>query len=187
MNNTLSTDFLASAVSILRQGGLLVFPTDTAYGLGCDFQSQVGIKRILKVKGRADTRFTLIAASTEQVKQFFSDAFPEGGKANEVADHYWPGPLSIVVSDQFSVRVPDHAIARQLAGAYGKPLIATSANKTGNEPVFTVKEAQDELGKNNVDLWVDGEELPQRKPSTIIRVNLDTIEVIREGAIQLNI
>lgn len=176
---------IADAVTALQAGGVVVFPTDTAYGLGCDFENQLAIKRILQIKGRQDQKFTIIATSLEQAAQFFPGSFLPGSKAVELAERYWPGPLSIVVSEQFSVRVPDNAIARALVQAVGKPLIATSANKTGQQPVYILNDAQQQLGADNVDAWVDGGELPQQPPSTIIRIQMDDIEIIRQGPIKI--
>lgn len=179
--HTLSPDTLKNAKTILHSGGVIVFPTDTAYGLGGDFENADVIKRILKIKGRTDTKFTLIAASVEQVEQFF----PLAPEAKKLAAKHWPGPLSIAVSDQFSVRVPASEIARKLATAAGKPLIATSANRSGQGEVYELEEAQHALGEKNVDLWIDGGTLEKKPPSTIIKVNTEGVHVIRSGAIEL--
>jgi L-threonylcarbamoyladenylate synthase len=169
------------AVEILRTGGIIVFPTDTAYGLGCDFQNQEAIQRILKTKGRTDTHFTIVAGSLEQVKQFFT----LNEKGIELAKQYWPGPLSIVVDDQFSVRVPDNDIARQLATTFGKPIIATSANISKRPAQYTLEGARNDLGEQNVDLWIDGGDLQPRLPSTVVDTRGEALKIIRQGGIQL--
>ncbi len=169
------------AVNVLQNGGIVVFPTDTAYGLGCDFENENAIQRILAVKGRTDTRFTVIAGSREQVLHFFT----LNETARQLAQQYWPGPLSIVVNDHAAVRVPDNDIAIALVNAYGRPLIATSANISKRPPHYTLAGAQRELGKQNVDLWIDGGDLPERPASTIVDTQGDTVKVIRHGAITL--
>lgn len=178
---TLTQNTLERAKTILQSGGVLVFPTDTAYGLGGDFENADVIKRILKIKGRTNTKFTLIAASLEQVEEFF----PLVPEAKAIAVKHWPGPLSIAVNDQFSVRVPASEIARKLAAVAGKPLIATSANRSGEGEIYTLDEAQHALGEKNVDLWIDGGTLDKKPPSTIIKVNTEGVQVIRSGAIEL--
>lgn len=175
------TEQITQAVKILQRGGIIVFPTDTAYGLGCDFENQEAIQRILKAKGRTDTHFTLIAGSLGQVRKFFM----LNDTALQLARKYWPGPLSIVVNDQFAVRVPDNAIARELACAHGRPIIATSANISKRPPHYTLNGARNELGEENVDLWIDGGDLPQRPTSTVVDTRTQSPTIIRQGAITL--
>lgn len=172
---------IEQAVTALKNGGIIVFPTDTAYGLGCDFQNQVAISRILTVKGRTDTHFTIVAASIEQVQQFFT----LNDRARQLAKQYWPGPLSIVVNDQFSIRVPNNDIARELAEKCGKPIIATSANKSKQPAEYSCDGAKRVLGEQNVDVWVDGGALEPRKPSTVVDTRGETLHIIRQGEITL--
>lgn len=181
MAPAVTEETINQAAEILKQGGVIVFPTDTAYGVGGDYQNQETISRILELKGRTDKKFTLVAASIEQVEEFFTLE----GIAREYARQYWPGPLSIVVDEQFSIRVPDNEIIKAIAEAYGKPIIATSANKTGAEPPYTIEEAKQQLGKENVDLWIDGGPLEHRPVSTVIRITEGRLECIREGAIKI--
>lgn len=172
---------MQDAINILRKGGIVVFPTDTAYGLGGAYDDPHVIERILEVKKRTKTRFTIIAASLGQVLQYF-ELSP---KALELAHTYWPGPLSIVVNDQYSVRVPDHLIARRLAEGLGKPIIATSANLSGQPENYDIASAQKELGEENVDAWIDGGVLPTRPVSTIVKVEGKKVKIIRQGAVTL--
>lgn len=181
MMSSLPQDVLKQAVQVLHTGGIIVFPTDTAYGLGCDYQDQNAIQRILRVKGRTDIKFTVIAGSLEQVQKHFV----LNSHALTLAQRYWPGPFSVVVNEQFAVRVPDNDIAREIALAYGSPLIATSANITKRAPLYALQEVQAELGAQNVDLWVNGGVLPERPPSTVVRVVGNRVEIIRQGAIHL--
>lgn len=170
------------AVDALQKNGIIVFPTDTAYGLGCDFESKEGIERILTIKGRADTHFTVIAASLEQVQKFFT----LNETALQLAKKYWPGPLSIVVNDQFAVRVPANDIAQELAQEFGKPIIATSANISKQPPEYTFEGAQAALGEQNVDVWVHGGGLAKRPPSTVVDTRGPELTIIRQGAIDLS-
>ncbi len=174
-----SRQTIDAVVHALRNGGCVVFPTDTAYGIGCDVRNEQAINRIMAIKGRRDPKFTLVAASLEQVEQFFTLS----PRARELAIQHWPGPLSIVVNDRFSVRVPDEPIARKLAEGVGAPLIATSANTSGNATLYDVAAIKKELGEDAIDVWIDIGSLPPRPPSTIIRIDDTTITLIRQGAI----
>src|SRR3989344_1925047 len=99
---------VAVAIKVLRAGGVVVYPTDTAYALGGIFNSPRVIAKVLKIKKRSDRKFTLVAASLYQVEKFFKLNQPE----KKLAKKFWPGPLSIVFSDRFAARVPKNEVAR---------------------------------------------------------------------------
>lgn len=200
---------------ILRAGGVIVYPTDTAYALGGVFNSKKVSQRILRIKKRKDEKFTLIASSPNQVKKFFT----LNQAQIRLVEKYWPGPLSLVVSKKYAVRVPDSAVARKLARLAGKPLIATSANIHGEKTPYSVKKIAESLspspvrprrtpsparGEGNLplsslsldgrgagvrvatpDLILDAGTLPKRKTSTIVEVSGSTIKIIRQGAIHM--
>lgn len=170
---------IQDALHALARGGVIVYPTDTAYALGCDFENETAIARIMEMKGRTDNKFTLIAGSIEQVEQYFqlNDA------AHNMAQQYWPGPLSLVVSDRFSVRVPNNDIAQALATQYGKPLIATSANKSGEPTLYDLPSIRATISESTVDAWVDVGELSRVEPSTIIDTRIQPARIIRQGSI----
>lgn len=170
-----------AAVAILKRRGIIVFPTDTAYAVGGAFNDARVIERILQLKKRTNTRFTLIASSLAQAQEFFPSALQ--GVSLQLAQRYWPGPLSIVVNEHSAVRVPDHPIACQLAEKFSRPIIATSANLSGNPEHYDIAAAKKELGEEQVDAWIDGGALPKRPVSTIVKVVGEKIEVIRAGAI----
>src|SRR3989344_4494166 len=88
------------AVTILKKAGVIVYPPDTAYALGGFFNSAKVIKKVLKIKGRRDDKFTLVASSISQVKRFFK----LNALQKKLASRFWPGPLSIVVSSKYAVR-----------------------------------------------------------------------------------
>lgn len=159
-----------------RGASIFIYPTDTAYAIGCDFRNQAAIKKIMAIKGRKDPKFTVIASSLFQVEKFF--------KFNKIqrklAKKYWPGPLSIVVSRQFAVRVPNQPIARQLARAVGAPIIATSFNKSGQPENYSLKNT---IIPPDVMVLNIGT-LPKQKPSTVVECINNKIIVHRQGKIR---
>ncbi|OGY54449.1 MAG: threonylcarbamoyl-AMP synthase [Candidatus Buchananbacteria bacterium RIFCSPLOWO2_02_FULL_46_11b] len=176
---------IARAIKILKNNGIIVYPTDTAYALGGFFDSKKAISRILKIKKRKNDKFTIIASGLNQVRKYF--------KLNPVqvklAKKYWPGPFSLVVSPKFAVRVPDNSIARKLARSAGRPLIATSANLSGQTALYSGQEVIKEFAgeKYRPDLILAAGRLKKRKTSTIARVGDDgEIEILREGAVKLS-
>jgi L-threonylcarbamoyladenylate synthase len=171
------------AVKVLRQGGVAVFPTDTAYGLGGVFNLAKVVQRVLKIKNRRDPKFTLVASDLAQVQKFF--------KLNKsylnLVKKYWPGPLSLVVSRRFSVRVPKNKIVRVLAQKVGRPLIATSANLSGRGNIYQAQQVAREFSnqKYRPDLVIDGGKLPKVKPSTVVKVKRGKVVVLREGPVKI--
>lgn len=172
---------LLRARKILRQGGVIVYPTDTAYALGGVFNRPIVSKKIRKIKRRRDSKFTVIATSLAQAKRYFR--LPP--LARKLARQYWPGPVSIIVNPKLAVRVPDSYVARTLARLAGAPLIATSANRSGGSTPYTVRSVLRQLrGPLYPDLILDGGRLPKRKPSTIVKVDgRGSVTVVRTGSV----
>ena len=158
-------------------GDIFIYPTDTAYALGCAYDDKKSISRILKIKKRQDKKFTIIASSLAQAKKFF--------KLNsyqiKLARKYWPGPLSIVVSNKYAIRVPASLVARDLARRIGKPIIATSANISGQGEKYSCPKL------SGVNFFINAGKLKKNKPSTIIdcRDGEIKIMIIRQGAIKI--
>jgi L-threonylcarbamoyladenylate synthase len=184
---------LASAVAWLHNGGLVIFPTDTLYGLAVDIRNAAAVKRLFALKGRAaGAALPLIAADLAQVVAC-------GGRLDAreaaLASAFWPGPLSIVrdapawIATEvhgghrtIAIRVPAHAVARRLCEAWGSPLAATSANISGMPAVDRVTE----LGAIAQDprvLVIDAGVTPGGLPSTLVDVRRSPPVLLREGAI----
>jgi L-threonylcarbamoyladenylate synthase len=190
-------DSLKKTVSLLRNGGIIVYPTDTAYGLGCDALNKKAVKRIYKIKNRPRGKpLPVIAGSLNLAKKFFRFS----KKELQLAKKYWPGPLSLVLTAIYSppyckgelegvtgvvVRVPNSKIARFLSSKIKRPIISTSANISGKGECFSVKDVlkQFENKKYQPDLILDAGKLTRRKPSTIIQVKNGKIEILRRGSI----
>ncbi len=174
-------DEIKEAAAAIQAGKIIVYPTDTAYAIGCDFTNNAAIQKILQIKGRTDEKFTVIAATQEQVAKHF-----EFGKlASQYAEEFWPGPLSIAVNDQFSVRIPASDTAQAIAYIAQIPIIASSANKTGGESTFSLEDAKKALKSEEIAVWIDGGRLEKKEPSTIIKEEKGKITVIRQGSIHI--
>jgi L-threonylcarbamoyladenylate synthase len=184
---------LARAADVLARGGLVVFPTDTLYGLAADPRSAAGVARIYRAKGRVRERaLPLVAGNLEQV-----EALSTGLSAltRRLAGRFWPGPLTLVVdvvpsvvpdvhggAGTVAVRVPDQAVARALALSLGFPIVATSANRSGS-PATSVADVAGSALEGEVDLILDGGPTTGGQPSTIVDARTDAPRLIREGAI----
>lgn len=170
-------------IKTLKNNGVVIYPTDTAYAIGCKFKSKKGIAKILKFKKRRDTKFTLIASSLYQVEKYFK----LNSCQKKIAKKYWPGPVSIVVSKNFAIRVPANKIARNLARAAGQPLIATSFNISGQSAIYNLN-VRTTLGLSRHDiLIINAGPLTKRKSSAILQCSQNKIKTLRHGPFAIKI
>ena len=181
------------AIEILKHGGIGVLPTDTVYGVVAKATKQHAVERLYALKQRERKPGTIVAASVQQLVDLgIAKEFLAGG------EKYWPASLSVVLPledthayihqgiDTVAVRVVADQRLREVLEQTG-PLVTSSANHPGMPEATTVQEAINYFG-DKVDFYVDGGDLSERTPSTIIRVGKDgTPEIIREGAVKLNI
>jgi L-threonylcarbamoyladenylate synthase len=181
------------AAQIVRKGGLVVYPTETVYGLGCDPFNIEAVKRILKVKGNRSKPLPILAASIVDADKV-AFVSPNGKR---LAAKFWPGPLTMVFPkkpnfpddvtfslDSVGLRIPDNDVALHLIRLCGGLLIGSSANRTGEEPPRAVQEMSGEL-KEMVDVVLDGGTAAQGMPSTVADLTSEKPRILREGTISL--
>jgi len=186
-----SRDNILTASRIVRRGGLVIYPTDTVYGLGCDPFNITAVKRIFRVKGEREKPLPILASSIDHVEKIASLS----PKAEKIARRFWPGPLTLIVpkkpilpevvtcsQNSVGVRVPNHAVALQLINLSKGLLVGTSANKTGKKPPQTADEAGRQLGEE-VDLVLDGGPTTIGVSSTLVDLTQKKPRILREGPI----
>jgi len=174
------TELLEQARQVLAAGGLVIVPTETVYGIACDPSVPGAMEKLVAAKGRKGNKpIARLAADIEQVK---ADAMNWSDGLQDLASKHWPGPLTIVLktsSGWTGYRVPDHAVALQLAEHCGHGLALTSANQSGTSDTKTVEAAIDAI---DADLALDsGPSAEHAIPSTVVKVDGKTIECLREG------
>lgn len=188
-------DAISQACSILRQGGLVAFPTETFYGLGADALNQKAIEKIFTLKRRNPASPLLILIShTRQLTHIVTEVPPQ---AQVLIDSFWPGPLTIIFKAQkdlpalltggtgtIGIRISSHPIAECLSYAYGGPLTATSANLSGGKNPVTAQDVWTQLG-GGLDLILDGGQTGGTKGSTIIDVTSSPPRIVREGDVPI--
>lgn len=166
------------AVQTLRRGGVVVYPTEAVFGLGCDPQNMIAVQRVLDIKQRdASQGLLLIAADFVQLAPYIADDCPPAALAQAQAS--WPGPHTWVfpaserapawiTGDHGSIalRVTAHPVAAALCRAFESALVSTSANRHGSEPARSALEVERELGAL-VDAMVAGEVGESESPTTI--------------------
>jgi L-threonylcarbamoyladenylate synthase len=172
-----------SAVEALRRGRLVLLPTETVYGLAADPGQPAAMDRLYAAKRRpADKAVTLMVAEWPAIRAFDVAWSPA---AETLARTFWPGPLTLVLpsgSGRLGFRVPDHPVALALLRQFGKPLAVTSANLSGQPPAATAAEALAALG-DEVAVALDAGRAPGGVPSTVVRLEGATAEILRPGAI----
>lgn len=194
-----------AAVSVLRRGGVIAFPTETTYGLGCDPRDAKAIARIYRLKGREKKKpFLLVAADIKQVNRVAILGAQRAAPLRKITQRHWPGPLTLVLplnvgarhampppirpKGEIAIRVSSSHLVQELTRAYGFPIVSTSANRTG-EPDARSGKAVTKIFSGTgprPDLVLDIGSLPRRKPSTVARVGDDgSVEVLRRGAVRL--
>jgi len=186
---------LEEAVRSLNSGGVVVFPTDTLYGLGADVFSLAALQRIFSIKGRrADLALPVLVAGLDQVEAV---AQPVSAQTQRLAERFWPGPLTLVMrrspdlpglvtggADTVAVRMPGHPVPLELARRLGRPITGTSANRSGQPDLLDLSALENQLG-NLVDHIIQTGPVPAGTASTIVNVTGDTPQLLRGGAISL--
>ncbi len=180
-------------VSILKQGGLVAFPTDTVYGLGANANLSQAVARVYQVKQRPQNMaLPLLLANKSQISEVAKFVPPI---AWLLADKFLPGALTIVLYKSNSVpdtitaggvtiavRIPAHPVPIALVQGLGTPIVGTSANLSGKPSALTADEVCSQFG-DKVDLVIDGGRCPGGRESTIIDVTGEVPVILREGAI----
>lgn len=182
---------IREAATMIADGLVVAYPTDTLYGLAVDPRNAAAVRRLFDLKGRPESSaVTLIAADVTQART----AGEMARFATRLAERWWPGPLTIVVrahrdlaaetlagGSSVGIRVPDHAVARALAAAAGFCITATSANRSGQAPATDAGTVADALPA--VDAILDGGPSRGGPPSTIVNAAEDELTLIRDGAV----
>lgn len=187
-----SGDAVARCASVVRSGGVIVFPTDTIYGIGCDPYNDSAVERIFVIKGRDEKKpLPVLASSVKDAQKLVS--LGEAGRV--LAEKYWPGALTIVapIADQkisyrvtagsktLAVRVPANRCVLSLL-EHCRYLVGTSANLSGGKPLKSAQEVLDSL-LDGYDALLDGGQIEKGIESTIVDIT-GRPKILREGAVK---
>ena len=174
---------LKKAVEVLRRGGIVIFPTDTVYGIGCRFDSETAIQRIKNIK-KSHQDFPILISDFKQLHQLAQLA----PTALYLVQKYWPGALTLVLkskrgNEKIALRMPDSDLVRTLINTLGAPIIGTSANFHGQKA--STKYAQ--LDKKLIDMtdYVIRGECKLGKESTVVDATTIPVKILRQGAVRI--
>ena len=177
---------------IIEKGGIVVFPTDTVYGIGCNPYNENSVKKIYEIKSRTELKsLPVLAYSLDVVKEIaLIDEFTE-----KIIEKYWPGPLTLILKltdqklkkslnlgNKIAVRIPDSKCTLKLLEKC-RLLVGTSANISGNSSYTNPNECIKNI--KNYDIFLNGGTITSKGESTIIEIENEKIKMIREGALKI--
>lgn len=176
---------LDSCIKALKENKLIIYPTDTLYGIGCNASSDEAVKSIYAVKKRELSKpFSVMVSGLKMLLDFFEPT----GEELIVISKYLPGPYSFILKarkrllfgiDEISVRVPQHYFCRKLCDELGSPIVTTSANLSGDLPCFRFEDLDEKI-LEKVAISINGGETIFKEGSTVI--NIRQKEILRKGA-----
>lgn len=190
-------EVIESAVKILNNGGLVVYPTETCYGIAVDATNEKALNKLLAYKTFRGSKPISIAVSNKDMAERYV-------LINEMADNiyknYLPGPITVVsvskgllkppvVSKQGStgIRIPDYKFTLKLIEKFGRPITATSANVSYKSHPYSIDQLIKDLPQKSeslIDMYIDDGNLPKNTPSTILDTTMNTLTILREGKIK---
>lgn len=189
---------IKEAIRILKEGGIVIFPTDTAFGIGCRIDNEKAIERLFKIRKRPRTQATPVLVDTLEMAQEYLLPIPKN-VINKLTKPYWPGSLTIILycnkvkvpslvragGATLGVRIPNHPIPLALIEGVGVPLLGPSANFHRKKTPYRFEDLDNELIKL-VDYVVSGK-CQLKQPSTVIDCSKKPWRIIRQGAIELKL
>lgn len=182
--------FNLELIKLLKSGAVGVMPTDTVYGVVCSAADEAAVHRLYTLKHREQKPGTIIAASVDQLTEL-------GLKARylKAVEQFWPGPISVIIpthdlgylhlgKQSLAVRLPSETELQKLLQQTG-PLLTSSANLPGEPVATTTAEAKAYFG-DALDFYIDGGDMSGHKPSTLLRIIDDAVEVLRHGDVDVD-
>ena len=186
---------ITAAVNAVQEGGLVVLPTDTVYGIGADAFTPSAVSALLAAKGRGRSMPPPVLVGSVRAAAALTESL--GAFGQDLIDEFWPGPLTLVfrasptlnwdLGDTLgtvAVRMPLHPVALQLLRRTG-PMAVSSANRHSSPPATTVGEAQEQLG-TGVSVYLDGGPCADNVPSTILDLTGTVPRMLRDGTISVD-
>lgn len=188
---------LEEAIKIIKQGGIVIFPTDTAFGIGCRIDDEKAISRLFKIRKRPQDMATpVLLDSIDRAREF---VLPFDSKVEQLMQEYWPGALTLILrcnsvkvpelvrggSETLGIRIPDHAIPLELIKEANIPILGPSANFHGEKTPYSFEELDKELIKR-VDLVVRGI-TKKNGASTVVDCSVSPWKILRQGAVGLSL
>jgi L-threonylcarbamoyladenylate synthase len=180
---------LKEVIDVLKNGGLIIYPTETCYGIGTDATNNRSIEKIYEIKGRDPSKpIPILVSSLNMIKKYGEIT----KKTEFLVNKFMPGPLSIIIKkkrlisdvnkNSVSFRISSHPVASLLVKLLKNPITTTSANLSGESSIYEISKIIENF-KDKVDIILDCGDLSRVEPSTCIDMSSDDVKIIREGPI----
>ena len=181
------------AVRALKEGKIIIYPTETCYGIGCDATDEEAVKKVFEAKKRPETKkLTCIVSDLDMAKRYCKLS----EKGEKLCREFMPGPLTFVaekregrisdaVNEDFAFRVSSDPLCRKLSIEVNRPVVATSANISGKSSRYSVEEMSEDIVES-ADVVLDRGEIEKNQPSTIAGLEEGELKVYREGPVSEN-
>ena len=181
------------AARCIRDGGVILYPTDTIYGIGCDASNEKAVEKIFEIKKRsASNPVLMLASSVPMVESLVEEISPQ---AFRLMNKFWPGPLTLLFkpkkkmpkllipeNNKIGIRIPANQFCLYMIEQCNTPVVSTSANLSGIQTSGKISELK-KIFFGKVDLIIDRGDLENITPSTIVDVTSESVIVVREGVI----
>jgi len=185
------------AVEALKKGGLVIYPTETVYGIGADATNPDAIKKLTKYKNRPFGKPYSVAVTTQEMAEKYASL---NNTAKKLYQKYLPGPLTVISTGKhilakgveaedgkLGIRIPDYKLVTDIVTLFGKPITATSANASYKKRPYKIGDILENISdkqKKLIDIIIDIGELPKNEPSTVVDTTLDDFVTLRQGDIK---
>jgi len=194
----LETTIIQEAVKTLNQNGLIIYPTETCYGIGAESNSPKAVAKLLDFKGRAKGKAISVAVSDQDMAKKYVEF---NNTAKNLYKNFLPGPLTVIshslgkvdprletIHRTLGVRIPAYPLILKIIKIFGRPITSTSANSSGKKPPYSLSDFKKytSLKKQKlVNLFIDAGKLPHRPPSSVVNTTLNEPKMLRLGEINL--
>ena len=189
---------IKKAIDVFRDGGIVIFPTDTAIGIGCRIDNKKAVERLFRIKKRQKNKPMLVLVDSIEMAQEYWQSIPLG-VLNKLIKKYWPGSLTIILycnkvrvqdlvrgkGNTLGIRFPNDPILQRIINGVGVPIIAPSANFSGEETPFSIDDVNPELVKL-ADYVLNKKTGKKQAVSTVIDCTVEPWKIVREGAVRIN-
>lgn len=196
LSKSKKSEVIKKTTQVLKQGGLIIYPTETCYGLGADATNPKAVQKVLEFKGERKGKPILIAVSDKKMAQQYVEINKE---AKKLYQKFLPGPIAVVSKSKgkvapgvespqktLGIRIPNYPLVLKIIRQFDKPITSTSANPSGKKPPYSLKDVLKYTSKkrlNLVDIFLDAGKLPLNPPSTVVDTTLQEPAVLRQGEI----
>jgi L-threonylcarbamoyladenylate synthase len=197
-NNKIDKKIIDKAVEVLKAGGLIVYPTETCYGVGVMASNEEAVEKLLKYKKRPEGKAISVAVNGPEMAARYVQINKE---AADLYKNFLPGPITVISKSKqnlpaklhaedvtLGIRWPDHIVPLSIVEQLGEPITATSANSSGKKTPYTVDDILQNISskqRNLIDFVIDIGELPHNPPSTVINTTKSDMQILRKGTINL--